>query len=66
MGKGGDGEAAAAAGADGQPLSKNALKKLQKEKEIAEKKAKKAAEKKAAPPPGTEHGTERTSLGVLL
>ena len=48
VGKGGDGEAAAAAGADGQPLSKNALKKLQKEKEIAEKKAKKAAEKKAA------------------
>jgi len=51
VGKSGDGEAAAAAGADGQPLSKNALKKLQKEKEIAEKKAKKAAEaaaKKAA------------------
>ena len=30
------------------PLSKNALKKIQKEKEIAEKKAKKAAEKAAA------------------
>ena len=42
-GDGGD-PAAAGAGADGQPLSKNALKKLAKEKEIAEKKAKKAAE----------------------
>ena len=43
--------AAAAAGdaaAGDAPLSKNALKKIQKEKEIAEKKAKKAAEKAAA------------------
>ena len=36
------------AGGGDAPLSKNALKKLQKEKEIAEKKAKKAAEKAAA------------------
>ena len=45
-GSGGD-DAAAAVGEDGQPLSKNALKKLQKEKEIAAKKAAKAAEKAA-------------------
>jgi tryptophanyl-tRNA synthetase len=41
-------DADADAGAGDAPLSKNALKKIQKEKEIAEKKAKKAAEKAAA------------------
>lgn len=40
--------AAGDAAAGDAPLSKNALKKIQKEKEIAEKKAKKAAEKAAA------------------
>ena len=44
----GGADTAVQAGGGDAPLSKNALKKLQKEKEIAEKKAKKAAEKAAA------------------